>query len=74
MGPPCRRGTLADGGVCPALVVSNDLFNRHTGLCIASPFRQRIEITASQRLILGKLELAEPLRGLLTPQLSEEGE
>jgi mRNA interferase MazF len=24
-------------GRCPALVVSNDLFNRHSGLCIACP-------------------------------------
>lgn len=24
-------------GRCPALVVSNDLFNKHTGMCIACP-------------------------------------
>lgn len=36
--PTGHRLRRATGPSClPALVVSNDLFNRHTGLCIASP-------------------------------------
>jgi len=60
LGPPGRRGGLVGGALRPALVVNNGLFSRRTGPCIASSFRQRTEITTSQRLILGKLELAEP--------------